>query len=227
MENQKPEALRLAEWCEENSPSIYRQSAETATELRRQHARIQELEAMLEAVGAGGVSAQRVTQAKDHIEQPVEKVAAPVVLPEPVAVQIRHIKEERWRTIAIVLYDLFAGDEYERRYIYTEQQVRELLAGVSAPAAQAINLLAADHSGMKVDYRGLLSQVQSAIKQSDPGYAEMLRQLEGHLQELGQRWYAGDTNVVDEILQLYCIERDSRKTVRQDAAAIAVAKGNK
>ena len=90
---------------------------------------------------------------------------------------------------------------------------------LSAPAAQAINLLAADHSGMKVDYRGLLSQVQSAIKQSDPGYAEMLRQLEGHLQELGQRWYAGDTNVVDEILQLYCIERDSRKTVRQDAAA--------
>jgi hypothetical protein len=225
MENQKPEALRLAEWCEENSPSIYRQSAETATELRRQHARIQELEAMLESVGAGGVSAQRIRQGSDHIAQDLKMVAAPMVLPEPVAVQIRHIKEERWRTIAIVLYDLFAGGEYERRYIYTEQQVRELLAGVSAPAAQAINLLAADHSGMKVDYRGLLSQVQSAIKQSDPGYAEMLRQLEGHLQELGQRWYAGDTNVVDEILQLYCIERDSRKTVRQDAAAIAAAKG--
>ena len=63
MENQKPEALRLAEWCEENSPSIYRQSAETAKELRRLHARVQELEAMLEAVGAGGVSAQRITQA--------------------------------------------------------------------------------------------------------------------------------------------------------------------
>ena len=96
---------------------------------------------------------------------------------------------------------------------------RALPAGVSAPAAPAINLLAADHSGMKVDYRGLFSQVQRAIKRSDPGYAEMLRQLEGHLQELGQRWYAGDTNVVDEILQLYCIERDARKTVRQDAAA--------
>lgn len=46
---------------------------------------------------------------------------------------------------------------------------------------------------MKVDYRGLFSQVQRAIKRSDPGYAEMLRQLEGHLKELGQRWYAGDT----------------------------------
>lgn len=101
---------------------------EVEATLRRQHARIQELEAMLESVGAGGVSAQRVTQAKDHIEQPIEMVTAPVVLPEPVAVQIRYIKEERWRTIAVVLYDLFAGDEYERRYIYTEQQVRDLLA---------------------------------------------------------------------------------------------------
>ncbi len=137
MSNEKPEALRLAEWCEENSPSIYRQSAETAKELRRLHARVQELEAMLESVGAGGVSAQRVTQGKDHIAQPLEMVAAPVVLPEPVAAQIRPIKEERWRTIALVLYDLFAGDEYERRYIYTEQQVRELLATGGQPQADA------------------------------------------------------------------------------------------
>jgi hypothetical protein len=96
--------------------------------LRRLHARNQELEAMLEAVGAGGVSAQRVTQGKDHIAQDRKMAPVTVVLPEPVAVQIRYIKEERWRTIALVLYDLYAGDEYERRYIYTEQQVRELLA---------------------------------------------------------------------------------------------------
>lgn len=93
------------------------------------------------------------------------------------------------------------------------------LATATGLPAQAVKLLAADHSGMKVDYRGLFSQVQRAIKRTDPGYAEMIRQLEGHLQELGQRWYAGDTNVVDEILQLYCIERDVRKTVLQDAAA--------
>ena len=100
-----------------------------------------------------------------------------------------------------------------------QEALEDMLAGVSAPAAQAINLLASDHSGMKVDYRGLFSQVQRVIKRSDPGYAEMLRQLEGHLQELGQRWYAGDTNVVDEILQLYCIERDARKTVGAAATA--------
>ena len=98
--------------------------------------------------------------------------------------------------------------------------IRDLAArAASAPAAQAITLLAGDHSGMKVDYRGLFKQVQRAIKRSDPGYAEMLRQLEDHLQELGQRWYAGDTNVVDEILQLYCIERDARKTVGAAATA--------
>lgn len=108
----------------------------TAHLIKTLNDRVQELEAMLEAVGAGGVSAQRVTQAKDHIEQPIEMVAAPVVLPEPVAAQIRHIKEERWRTIALVLYDLFAGDEYERRYIYTEQQVRDLLDEATCTKSQ-------------------------------------------------------------------------------------------
>ena len=49
---------------------------------------LQELEAMLEAVGAGGVSAQRVTQGKGHIEQDLKTVAAPVCetdAQEPVA----------------------------------------------------------------------------------------------------------------------------------------------
>ena len=154
--------------------------------------------------------------------------AAPVVLPEPDAA----IKE------VLGLVALFATQYMNVSYLmdqpeheidphdvqrayemkastrqYIESKLRALLAGASAPAAQAINLLAADHEGMKVDYRGLFSQVQRAIKRSDPGYAEMLRQLEGHLKELGQRWYAGDTNVVDEILQLYCIERDARKVL--------------
>lgn len=151
----------------------------------------------------------------DHIAD-ASKMVAPVVLPEPVA--------RRYKDKITGLHHYGERPTFQEEYqntepLYAEHQVRELLAGVSAPAAQAIHLLAADHSGMKVDYRGLFSQVQRVIKRSDPGYAEMLRQLEGHLQELGQRWYAGDTNVVDEILQLYCIERGLRKTVRQDAAA--------
>ncbi len=109
-------------------------------------------------------------------------------------------------------------DIFEATYT-SAPQAQAVERDALTPAAPAITLLAGDHSGMKVDYRGLFKQVQRAIKRSDPGYAEMLRQLEDHLQELGQRWYAGDTNVVDEILQLYCIERDARKTVGAAATA--------
>lgn len=37
---------------------------------------------MLEAIGAGGVSAQRITQGKDHFAQDSKMVSAPVVLPD-------------------------------------------------------------------------------------------------------------------------------------------------
>ena len=86
MENQQPEALVLAslfERCviafgetETSSRAI------AAKELRRLHTRVEELEAMLDAVGGGGVSSQRVTQAKDHIAQDRKMVSAPVVLPD-------------------------------------------------------------------------------------------------------------------------------------------------
>ena len=107
--------------------------------------------------------------------------------------------------------------------LYTEQQVRALLA--TGGQGRAVKLLASDHSGMKVNYRGLFSQVQRVIKRTDSGYSEMLRQLEGHLQELGQRWYAGDTAVVDEILQLYCIESDARAAIAAQAKQREQANG--
>lgn len=59
---------------------IASKSTDAADEIKQLRARVQELEAMLDAVGAGGVSAQRVTQAADHIEQPLEMVAAPAEL---------------------------------------------------------------------------------------------------------------------------------------------------
>ena len=88
------------------------------------------------------------------------------------------------------------------------------------PAAQGLDatkLLAEKHTGMKVDYRGLLGQVRRAIKRTAGGHEEMLRQLEGHITELGQRWYAGDTAVVDELLQLYCVERQARADLAAQA----------
>lgn len=73
--------------------------------------------------------------------------------------------------------------------------------------------LAIKHTGMRVDYRGMLRQAREHINSSGSGYAEMLRQLEGHLEELGQRWYGGDLSVVDELLQLYCVETELRKAL--------------
>lgn len=103
-----------------------------------------------------------------------------------------------------------------------EAVLAQRIAALAAtqPAAQGMDagkLLAEKHTGMKVDYRGLLGQVQREIERSAPGHAEMLRQLQGHLQELGQRWYAGDTAVVDELLQLYCVERQARADLAAQA----------
>lgn len=54
-DNTQPEALRLADEVDEVART-YPDMAEVSAELRRQHARITELEAQLESIGAGGVS---------------------------------------------------------------------------------------------------------------------------------------------------------------------------
>jgi hypothetical protein len=68
MSNEKPVALELAEfstnWGNRMKTGPNGIDHTIAAELRRQHARIQELEAMLDAVCAGCVSAQRITQAE-------------------------------------------------------------------------------------------------------------------------------------------------------------------
>ena len=84
----------------------------------------------------------------------------------------------------------------------------------SASEAPAISLLAPNHRGMRVDYTGLLKQVRNVLRQCDEKYLhERVFQLGAHLKEMGQRWYAGDTAVVDEFLQLYCIEREARASI--------------
>ena len=67
----QPEALRLANVC--SNLTRYSMDAHLiAAELRRQHARIAELEAQIAAVGAGGV--QPLRKCLHHIEEPLEKV---------------------------------------------------------------------------------------------------------------------------------------------------------
>lgn len=52
----QPEALRLADWCDQNSSGAYRTSAEAASELRRLHKVNQELLAALELLKAAVMS---------------------------------------------------------------------------------------------------------------------------------------------------------------------------
>jgi len=81
-----------------------------------------------------------------------------------------------------------------------------------AAAARHVPTRGPAHQGMKVDYRGMLGQCHLALargsKKTDLSY--MLGELERHLTEMGERYYAGDTVAVDEFLQLYCIARDRR-----------------
>lgn len=76
-------------------------------------------------------------------------------------------------------------------------------------------ILAKDHEGIRISYSGLLMQSRNSCR--DKALAEMLRQLELHMTELGKRWYAGDQTVVDEFLQLYCIAENDREAVKQAA----------
>ncbi|MBO1013458.1 hypothetical protein IPU70_07860 [Achromobacter sp. SD115] len=107
-----------------------------------------------------------------------------------------------------------AGFKQYARAELNERKPRKRSVPAAPQASEAVPgcLLAAEHVGMTVDYTGLLGQARSALKRGEnaPAMAEMVRQLAVHLTELGQRWYAGDAAVVDEFLQLYCIESDAR-----------------
>ena len=68
--------------------------------------------------------------------------------------------------------------------------------------------LAPKHQGMCISARGLLSRVGGHLK---GGAREMLK----HLDEMADRYYAGDIAAVDEFLQLYCLDE---KRPEQQAA---------
>lgn len=99
-----------------------------------------------------------------------------------------------------------------RHGVTITENVRAFVREVEEEDRRAIPFLAADHKGMRVDYCGLLGQTREGLFK-EPALAEMIRQLQDHIAELGRRWYAGDTAVVDELLQLYCVEQDARAAV--------------
>ena len=81
---QVPEALRLAEQYDHGDPAAHGNAwkAAVCTELRRQHARIAELESELEAVGAGGVSGPLVGIAAPPTAPATQQGVAYAALPD-------------------------------------------------------------------------------------------------------------------------------------------------
>lgn len=81
--------------------------------------------------------------------------------------------------------------------------------------------LGKEHTGFMVDYSGMIRQCTDVIKRKSAFQAEILRQFQKHLEELGKRFYAGDLTVVDEFLQLYCVADDDRKRVVSEQGGAA------
>lgn len=165
--------------------------------------------------------------AADNQDIPLEDYPARILKVLDSIVGPRHPVVIKWRNDAIqnciaIAYKYCRDPESHK---YLRQDLEAMLAANQPAQAQDVQrdvpklqLLAADHKGMRVDYSGLLGQVQREIGRSAPGHAEMIRQLRGHMQELGQRWYAGQPEAVDEFLQLYCVEREARAAIAASAA---------
>ncbi len=117
--NRQPEALELAShfenWVIAFAENQRGSRARAAKELRRLHARVQKLEAVLDAVCAGGVSAQRVTQK-----------AAPVVPPEPLC----WVNEDE-------LPESMSQEAYTALFPYSKVDTVRLFPIFAAPQPQA------------------------------------------------------------------------------------------
>lgn len=68
-----------------------------------------------------------------------------------------------------------------------------------------------DRKGMKISAVGLLKRCACHLEGVDGAYDFSLEQLLEHLQELGNKFYAGDISVVDDFLQLYCLDEGRKK----------------
>jgi hypothetical protein len=70
--------------------------------------------------------------------------------------------------------------------------------------------LAKKHGGMRVSASGLLKTFHTP-KIIEPGDIFLLGEFEKHLNEMATRFYDGDITVVDEFLQLYCLDEKRPK----------------
>lgn len=72
--------------------------------------------------------------------------------------------------------------------------------------------LAETHTGMRVSASGMIKQSCSALRKSgDNGLAWQLEEMLKLLGVVGKEYYAGREDVVDEFLQLYCLDDERPK----------------
>ena len=98
---QHPEALRLADTLEEHSLNpLLSPLMELATELRRQHARIAELEAQLSAIGAGGVEPLRKQAVQAAVQAEVPEAIEQMAVERYKVVPSHESMFHRWAVVA-------------------------------------------------------------------------------------------------------------------------------
>lgn len=174
---------------------------------------LESLDAAPQASKAAGEEPQPVAVVRDHPEDYGTLIDALVAL--PVGTQLYAAPQAS----ADLVRNSALGDAIRAVvYTYSGKYLFKITRAIHALKLQKDGnrhpLLAPAHTGMRVDYRGLLSQARDGLR-AEPGLAEMLRQLQDHLQELGERWYDGDMAVVDELLQLYGIESKAREALAE------------
>lgn len=105
--------------------------------------------------------------------------------------------------------ELCGDDIHGEKYSIGDKECPAYLYPLCGACYGTINkkptLLAAKHTGMRVDYSGLLDRIANGCKVR-PDQRFMLGELSKHLLEMSERFYSGDIPAVDEFLQLYCLD---------------------
>jgi hypothetical protein len=104
--------------------------------------------------------------------------------------------------------------ENEKTYTLAKGTPAEIgpLCGACKGSIITSATLAPQHKGMRVDHSGVFGRIAKGCKvRLDQRW--ILGEIDGHLEEMAKRFYAGDISAVDEFLQLYCLD-DCRPTNR-------------
>jgi hypothetical protein len=71
-------------------------------------------------------------------------------------------------------------------------------------------VLAPDYAGMRVSASGVLTR-----KQSNKGLNYMREEMYKHLQIMAEQYYIGNTRIVDDFCQLYCLGEKRREAAKE------------